>query len=604
MALSMRASNDLPRSVVEVLVGFLALAALFAEVASLFHGFAVWPARLFWAGILLGLLVACASVGAARWRGPLRLSVRLGDLWPLLLCAALTFAAGALSRPNNLDSFIYHLARISHWIENRSIAFYPANSERQDFLGQVAEYAIGSLMLLGGGSDRLAFLIQWLCYLGSMAAAYGIARELGLPEPRCWLTAVLVATLPVMTLEASSTQNDLVVAFLVLAMILFGLQLRTRPGSGVWLGLCTGLAIGTKGTAYFLFPSLGGALLLEGWLRERSARRAAVAVGWAIAGVALFAGPVLIQNWSLYRSLTGPAWVNQIYGVQQPTVATTAAVAIRTLVSNLGIPSDGFRLWITPHLTRLLEGVGIPINDPNVTFEGMPFEWLGPYLHEDFAGNSLHTLLGLACLALVLFGRHPWRLKAAWLVLLGSALTFCAFLKWQPWGNRLNLPFFAVAAVLIGVSWRVKRPRLVAGVLMLCALPWLLFNQTRALLPLRAGSLSIVPAWQKTPLEQYFAFHEDLLAEMQPWSEALRASGCQRVNFVSGQSGLEYAFRAAARERGVRLELEESQVENATARLPAPAGLGRPCATVTYRRPIDPGARAVLFQSERIQLLR
>lgn len=71
-------------------------------------------------------------------------------------------------------SVSYHMSRIMHWIQNRSLKFYPTLIPRQLHLNPWAEYALLHLQLLSG-SDRFANLLQWISWIGSITGITLIA---------------------------------------------------------------------------------------------------------------------------------------------------------------------------------------------------------------------------------------------------------------------------------------------------------------------------------------------------------------------------------------------------------------------------------------------
>ena len=48
---------------------------------------------------------------------------------------------------------VYHMGRVVDWWANNSVAFYPTNIQRQDYMGPLAEYIVLQFFVLCGGSD-------------------------------------------------------------------------------------------------------------------------------------------------------------------------------------------------------------------------------------------------------------------------------------------------------------------------------------------------------------------------------------------------------------------------------------------------------------------
>src|SRR5947207_2127480 len=116
-----------------------------------------------------------------------------------------------VSPPNNYDSQTYHLPKIEHWVVQRDVDFFPTRIHRQVTIAPGAEYLLLHLRLLTGG-DGLYNLLQWCAGVGCVLAASRIAKQLGGDRRAQLITALVAGTTPILALEASSTQTDLVVA--------------------------------------------------------------------------------------------------------------------------------------------------------------------------------------------------------------------------------------------------------------------------------------------------------------------------------------------------------------------------------------------------------
>jgi Glycosyltransferase family 87 len=264
------------------------------------------------AGYLAGEAVAGAAVLAAwlRLGRPLprrpALDRRLLARHPLLLVLGAVVGSTVLfelflalvAPPNNWDSMTYHLARAAAWYQHGSIGYLPgANTERLNIFPPNAEIATLYTLALAHG-DRLAALPQYLAGLACLVACYALARRVGFTRSSSLFAALLLGSLSQVVLQATTTQNDLLVASFVAAAAVFVLE-GSRRGLAL-AGLAVGLAVGTKTTALFALPLL--ALLALGTLRRR---RAAELVAFSAAGTLCFGSFAYVENMIHRHSLLG-----------------------------------------------------------------------------------------------------------------------------------------------------------------------------------------------------------------------------------------------------------------------------------------------------------
>src|SRR5262249_6466063 len=227
-----------------------------------------------------------------------------------LIAVTVAFTAW-VSPPTTSDSMTYHLARVGHWVQEDSVAFYPSHVLRQLHMPPWSEYAMLHLFLLSGG-DRLANLVQACCFVGCAAGASLIARQLGGGTLAQALAAALCALLPMGILQGSSTQNDLVEAFWLVCLVHFLIELQggARATAALGAGLSLGLAVLTKGTAYvYGLPCLVWLLALAARASWSAGRVRLPGIGWvAIVGVVALALnlPHYARNYQVSGSPLGP----------------------------------------------------------------------------------------------------------------------------------------------------------------------------------------------------------------------------------------------------------------------------------------------------------
>ncbi|MER6596534.1 hypothetical protein ABT214_32720, partial [Micromonospora purpureochromogenes] len=220
-----------------------------------------------------GLASALAGVRArlAHFRGTASRGERLlaGTVAGLVLVELLV---ALLAEPNNFDSQTYHLPKVEHWVAQGSLDFWPTAIHRQVTIPPGAEYLLLHLRLLTGG-DALHNLVQWAAALGCLVVATRVVAQLGGGRRAQLLTAFLLATTPMVALQATSTQTDLVAAAwagCAGTLALDGLRRRADVGGLLVLGAATGLTALTKTSGLL---AVGPLLVLWGVAQLRLAFR-------------------------------------------------------------------------------------------------------------------------------------------------------------------------------------------------------------------------------------------------------------------------------------------------------------------------------------------
>jgi hypothetical protein len=513
---------------------------LVTEALSRFHALARPGLIVAWLGILALAAFVCARSRA----GPRAPAPPAGPLdrgaWALLgATGLLVLAVGTvalIAPPNTFDSLTYHMSRVAHWIQNRSVEPYPTGIQRQLYQSPAAEFVILHLQILAGGGDRLVNLAQWSCLVGSLVAASLTVRHLGGGPGSQVLAAVIVATIPMGVLQASSTKNDYFVAFWLVTMLALGLGPEPRSASRrrwlvVAVGGAFGLAILTKPTAYLFGAPLLGVILVR-WARTSGRRRA----GLAAAGVALLAIAVNAghssRNATVYGSPLGPAAdAGYTYVAETARPALVASTVLRNIALHLTTPSEAATAAVERAALGVLAALGVDPDDSRVTWRGERFalRWTR---HENAAGSPLHLLLLTVALVVLVIGarRRPVVLAYVAALVVGW-VAFSAVLKWQPWHSRLHLPFFVAAAPLTAIALGDRgRLRIAVGaVLLLGALPVVLWNPSRPL----AGAGSVLG---RDRTELYFTSVAEGMAPYANAARVLRDLGCRRFGLETGGS--------------------------------------------------------------------
>ena len=201
------------------------------------------------------------------------------DLGAVVVVLAIILLIAVVAPPNNFESMEYHMMRVVMWAQQGSVTHFPALNLSQLFYPPLSEWNILHFYILSGG-DRFANTVHWFALAGCGMLVSLVAKELKQSFPTQILAAVIAVTLPMGLLQCTSTQGDLVVAFWLLAFVVFTLQYFQRSTS---VGLmCCGLAFGfallSKGTAYAVVPAVDATLWLWGIVHTAGYRRRATLV--------------------------------------------------------------------------------------------------------------------------------------------------------------------------------------------------------------------------------------------------------------------------------------------------------------------------------------
>jgi 4-amino-4-deoxy-L-arabinose transferase-like glycosyltransferase len=555
------------------------------ELLSAVRWLEFWPVAGAW-GIALALLVATLVVGKAGrdFLRPAPLLARLSAfdyvmLAYLLFVAVSTGVIAWVAAPNNWDSMTYHLSRVMHWMQNKSVAMYPTHILRQLHQNPWAEFAILQFQILSG-DDRFANLVQWLSMLGSLVGVSLVAKELGASVRGQCFAAVICAAIPMGILQSTSTQTDYVVSFWLVCFVYFGMLLKGETGlvSALGAGASLGLAILTKATAYiFALPFL--VWIGVAAVRARDARKARfIALALAIAFVTNLGH--YARNFELYGNPLGPGKEGPalIYANETHSLASLSSNVLRNLTLHLGTPWQKVNSRVQTEIERAHAFIGISASDPRTTWGGTEFHIVPITLHEDNTGNPLHLIL--VFLSLVLLALRPPGKKdvvAYVSCLVFGFLLFCFYPKWQPWSSRLHLPLFVLWAPFIGLMFSLVQPRRLASwailLVIVASLQWIFYNSTR---PLVRGD-SILATYRTNErdnifstsrTDRYFA-NQKALAE--PYKEAARIlSGldCPNIGLDIGGDDWEYPLWVLLREQERKpFRLEHVNVDNVSAQL-------------------------------------
>jgi 4-amino-4-deoxy-L-arabinose transferase-like glycosyltransferase len=519
-----------------------------------------------------------------------------GMLGLILVHVLLLALVALIYAPNNWDSMTYHLARVMHWQQAGTVAHYATHYEPQIQHPPFAEFVLTHLLILDG-NDYNVNLLQWFALVLSAVGVSVIAQRLGADRNLQVAAALLAVSIPMGILQATSTQNDYVVASWLVCFVASGLALMAQPRNVIWIvatGLALGLAFLTKATAIvYAFPFS----LWFGFALLRQLRGRAIPLGTLIVVLALSVTlGHYTRNTLLYGSPTGPHgfYSNDMYSprvlasnlIRNAALHVFVPVPVSAVQSSTRLVLRGLEYLhgltgLSPTDSRTSWGAGGVGGDGG----GNIFVVGGPSFDEDYAGNPAHATLIALTLAVAAFSlvrrrriNTPAYLYMA--MLLVAFLIFCLYLRWQIWGSRLHLPLFVLwAPAVVVVLFSISR-RLFSAVVILVALfafMWTFNNATR---PLNFSALTQYD-WQPRT-HGYFTKRPDLLPADAGLTNMVANSDCPRVGLILGEDGWEYPIWMMLRDQGFRGEINHVMVANQSGIYNVPEEW--PCAVISRGR--------------------
>jgi hypothetical protein len=551
--------------------------ALYSEILGIFHALLQAYVVAFW-------LAAIVIAGCLGWRmglfrrGWRRLveSARTVDRFTRVVVGCFSLVAlfllviAVIAPANNMDSLLYHMPRVMHWAQDRSLAHYPVGFEVQLTHPILAELSILQLRLLWG-NDQLANLPQWLSLvLSAIAVSFG-AKLLGAGRKAQLAAAAFAISIPIGLLEATSTQNDYVTAMwltILAVCVVYAIIAEPSWGDVLCIAAALGLGLLTKGT-FYPYAVAWGIWLIIHWIRQRKplllVKRGVVII---LIVVVLNAG-YWTRNLITYGGPLGPsAWVTDMSSGRSG-IQSVASNLVKDVMLNLVTPSPRVNQAMVNFVQTSFQN-----SDPDVQSFKLNWRWN----NEDSAGNPIHLfLILLSVLGVILLyalkkvkrGDLLWYSLAAFM----TAIIFVVSAHYDDYGVRFQLPLLIVWAPVFGAVIYHLGEKWLAPVaivfLIIISVPYVFFNTTRPLIALKNDSepyaVHPFPAAGTTKASSiFYSGQRDLLFINAPdWNTPLmeathdiRDAGCKDVGLRIDSHDVEYPiwWLLKAPQSGIRVE--------------------------------------------------
>ena len=434
----------------------------------------------------------------------------------IALFTSLLFTQGLLYPPTNWDSMTYHLPRIMQWIQHGSLAYYPTHIVRQLYQPPFAEYAILQTVLLNK-SDLFAFAIQFMYYLLVTFTVIEITSYFSKKSNVRWVAGLLCLFLPEAVLQATSTQNDVVVSFFIASSILFLLLILKTPSilNFIFLGVSIGLALLTKALAYVYLPVFVGLFLVLFIIKNYKTWKKSYFIGGILTLVIVFSVNInhLQKNYALCHNIMGTdPKEDKEYKLEDRSIRGISS----NIIKNIGLHLDPFFVGNLGNI--LVEKIHIilhyDVNKKGMNYVDTKFTtYPGWRNHEDTQPNFLHLLLGFTAIISIVFvflrkNTEYYTVSYYYICILVSFLLFNYLLKWQPWNTRIHLPLFFLmipAIALLITQFKIKSKIIFIATIILIPYGFYLaiFNYSRPLITKERLTSSI--KYSDNRYKKYFA---------------------------------------------------------------------------------------------------
>lgn len=300
----------------ELLTGWILCAVALIVTGGMVLGHLGWLSAIPWLGFNLLVLTACFLQRRGRWSEDkclLRQALTgLSGVERRLLIGIGLFLLGlggmaASAEPLVYDALAIRLPRIGCWLQEGRICQVGTADPRLDYMPYGPDLLMAWLIGPFEAGWRPAVLTQWLGGCLLLVSTAGLARMVGLSRLAALGAAGLAGGLANVAPQFVSAHSDLFTAGVLAAGFFLWWRALTCGAPSVLGGIGAGLALGSKGTVFYLAPALLCWVIFLGWRARagRTAWRATVLAG--LVAVLFFAGPNYLSNWRQFGGPFGPA---------------------------------------------------------------------------------------------------------------------------------------------------------------------------------------------------------------------------------------------------------------------------------------------------------
>ncbi|MCB9034380.1 MAG: hypothetical protein H6553_11115 [Chitinophagales bacterium] len=356
----------------------------------------------------------------------------------------LLFLAIFIPTTNN-DSISYHMPRVFYWMQNHNVNFYPTLNGRQLFSSPFAEYLILQNTLLSN-SEYYNNLPQLLAMFMSCVTVYLITIQLSNKKKTALIGMLFCFCLPMGIFQSTTTQNDYVVAaysIILLYYILISFKEGITLSNSIFFGVALVLTGLTKFTGWILISPFLCFYGLKILFRHKIKSIKLIVITGLLTLLLL---PSFYRNYNSFNNVIGPKMSEPL---SVPVTMTNLSLkdgisnTIKNIAVSSAVPFAPINRISKKIVYKIHKLIVVNVNKKWNNYNNIPFS-NNFIFHEDGVSNFIHLILFLFSLICLCFIKYNKLLKIYALLLVSSYLLFSILLMWQPWHNRLELPWFVI----------------------------------------------------------------------------------------------------------------------------------------------------------------
>jgi hypothetical protein len=362
--------------------------------------------------------------------------------------------------PINHDGLSYHLSRIIQWIQNKNVNQFFTNDWRETAFPPNSEILMMWTMLLAK-SDYFVQTIQWFSAYFAAISIISLAITAKLSIRQSIFTGYIFLTLPMVALQSSTVQNDLIVTAFFLPFLYFLLQYvfnKKNICDIIISSIFLGLAMGTKYTMIFFGPVFILLLILffVKFRRNLNKKQIIVMISIYIAGFIFLASYNYVSN---YVSFGNPI-ASETSIESNSTVKLPFSNIIRYTFQMMDFtgapPKVDYRLSLAQKKLEQFVYSKFKIErnsvEKSIRYENRPY-WNISRPHEDFAAFGMIGFL--AIIAVPILTRKNKALLLYYITGVSWMITFSIVVPWTPYKTRYFI--LPMALIVIGLGAVVPR---------------------------------------------------------------------------------------------------------------------------------------------------